>query len=71
MTNHAATERGALIRVEMMPAEFAASHPTNGMDEVGPVKIFEPILVRVMGVGSAVEVIGRRILTALLITCIL
>ena len=71
MSNNAPTEGSSLIGVEVMPAEFAASHPTDGVDEVGPVKIFEPVLVRIMGVGSAVEVIGRRILTAFLITCIL
>ena len=71
MTNDATTESGALIGIEMMTTKLGTSDPTNGVDEVGPVKIFEPVLVRVMGVGSAVEVIGRRILTAFLITCIL
>ena len=71
MTNYTATKCGALIGIEVMAAEFATSHPTDGMDEVGPVEVFEPVLIGIVGVGSAVEIIGRRIFPTLLVTCIL
>ena len=71
MTNNATTEGGALVRIKVMATELTTSHPTDGMDEVGPVKIFEPVLIRVVGVGAAVEIIGRRIFPTLLVTCIL
>ena len=71
MTDHATTERGALIRIEVMTTEFATSDPTDRMDKVGPIEIFEPVLIRVVSVGAAVEVIGRGILSTLLVTCIL
>ena len=71
MANYAATEGGALIRIEMVTTEFTTSHPANGVDEVGPVKILKSVLVRIMGVGTTIEVVGRRIFTTLLITSIL
>ena len=71
MTNDTPTEGSALVWVEMMAAKFSTSNPTYGVDEVGAVQIFEPVLIRVMGVGAAVEVIGRRVLPTFLVTCIL
>ena len=69
--NDPTTKSGTLVWVEMVAAKFALSHATNRMDEVGAVQIFEPVLVRVMSVGLAVKVVGRRILPTLLVTCIL
>ena len=54
-----------------MAAELATSYPTNRVDEVGAIKIFEPILIQVVGVGATIEIIGRRILPTFLVTCIL
>ena len=71
MTDNSATKGGTLIRIKMVPTELATSHPTDGMNEVGPVEVFKPVLIRVMGVGTTIEVVGRRILPTLLITCIL
>ena len=71
MSYNTTTESRALIRVEVMAAKFSTSNPTYGVDEVGAVQIFEPVLIRVMGVGAAVEVIGRRVLPTFLVTCIL
>ena len=47
------------------------SHVTDRMDEVAAVKILEPVLVWVMGVGTTVEVVRRRVLPTLLVTSIL
>ena len=47
------------------------SHTTDGVDEVAAVKIFEPVLVWIVGVGATVKVYRRRVLTTLLITSIL
>ena len=60
-----------MIGIKMMTAKLAASDPTNGMDEVGAVQIFKPVLVRIVGIGTTVKVVGRRILPTLLVTCIL
>ena len=65
------TKCGTLVRVKMMMREFATSHATDGVDEVLTEQIFEPILIRVVSVGMAVEVVRRRVFTTLLITCIL
>ena len=71
MSDHAATEGSALVRVKMVTAELTASHPADRVNEVGTIEVFKPILVRVVGIGTAVELIGRRILPTLLVTCIL
>ena len=62
---------GTLVWVQVVTAEFAPSHTTNCVDEIPTVKIFKPVLIWVMGVGTTVEVIRRRIFTTLLVTCIL
>ena len=54
-----------------MTGEFVTSHTTNGVDEVAAVEVLEPVLIRVMGVGTTIEVVRRRIFMAFLITCIL
>ena len=71
MTDNTATESGTLVRIKVVLTEFATSHTTNRVDEVGAVEILKPILIRVVSVGPTVEVIGRRIFTTLLVTCIL
>ena len=71
MTDDTATEGGTLVRVKVMTAEFATGHTTNRVDEVGTVQIFEPVLIRVVGVGTTIEVVGRRVLPTFLVTCIL
>ena len=65
------TERGALVRIEMVAGQLAASHPADGMDKVPMEQILKPVLVRVVCVGTTVEVVSRRILTALFITSVL
>ena len=71
MTDYTAAEGGALVRIEVVTTELSTSHPADGVDEVGAVKVFKPVLVRVVGVGTTVEIIGRRILPTFLVTCIL
>ena len=71
MTNDATTEGGALIRIQMMTRQFAACHPTDGMDEVLTVKIFKTVLVQIMCVGPMVELMGGRVLNPILVTSVL
>ena len=71
MTDDSATEGGALIRIKVVAAKLATGDTTNGVDEVGPVKILEPVLVRIVGIGTTVEVVSRRVFPTLLVTCIL
>ena len=60
-----------MVRVKMVSTEFATCDSADRMDEVGAVKIFKPVLIRVVGVGSTIEIVGRRIFPTFLITCIL
>ena len=71
MTDNSTTKGGALIWIKVVTAEFATSHTVNRMDEVGTVEILEPVLVRIMGVGATIEIIGRRILPTFFVTSIL
>ena len=71
MTNDPTAESGALIRIKVVTAEFVTSHTTNRMDEIGTIQVFEPVLIRVVGVGPTVKVVGRRVLPTFLVTCIL
>ena len=71
MTDNSTAESGALVRIKMMTTEFTTSDPTNRVDEVGTIQVFEPVLIRVMGVGTTIEVVSRRVLPTFLVTCIL
>ena len=71
VTDNPTAERGALVRVEMVTSELTAGHATDGMNKVTTKQIFEPVLIRVVGVGTTIEVIRRRVFTTLLVTCIL
>ena len=71
MTDDATAEGGALIGIEVMTTKLATSDSANRVDKVGPVKVLEPVLVRIMGVGPTIEIVSRRILPTLLVTCIL
>ena len=55
----------------MVASEFATSDPTDRVDEIRPVQILEPVLIRVMGVRATVKVVSRRIFPALFISSIL
>ena len=54
-----------------MTHQLAMCHLTDGMDEVVMVKIFEPILVQIVGIGATVEVMSRGVFNTVLITSIL
>ena len=71
MTNDPSTEGGALIRIKVVATKFATGDPTYRMNKVGAIEVLKPVLVRVMGVGSTIEIVGRRIFPTFLITCIL
>ena len=71
MTDNPPTEGSALVGIKMVMGQLATSHTTNGVDEVTTEQVFEPVLIRVMCVGTTVEVVGRRVLPTFLITCIL
>ena len=62
---------GALVGIKMVAAEFTTSHTTDRVDKVGPVQVFKPVLIWVMSIGTTVKVVGRRILSTLLVTCVL
>ena len=71
MTDDTPTEGSTLVWIEVMAVKLATSHTADRMDEIGPVEILEPVLVWIVSVGTTVEIVRRRILAALLITCIL
>ena len=60
-----------LVGVKLMMCQLTASHLTDGMDEVSVIKVFKPILIRVMGVGPTMEIGRRRAFNPVLITSIL
>ena len=69
--NDSTTESRALIRVKVVASEFATGHTTDGMNEVVSIKVLEPVLIRVVGVGMAIEVHRRRVLLTLFVTSVL
>ena len=71
MTDDTAAEGGALIGVKTVTSEFATSYMTNHVDKIPVVKVLEPVLVGIMGVGVTVEVHRQRILHTVLITSVL
>ena len=54
-----------------MMSQLVVRHSTNGMDEVTLVQVLKPILVQIVGVGTMVEVMSRRIFNSILIMSIL
>ena len=56
VTDNTAMEHGVLIGVQAMMSELMVSHPTDGVDEVVTVEILEPVLVRIVGIGSVIEI---------------
>ena len=71
MTDNALTKGGALIRIKSMMCQLAASHPTDSMDEVPMVQIFKSVLVRVVGVGTTVELMSGGVFNTILVMSIL
>ena len=55
----------------MVVGELTTSHATDGMNEVATVKVLEPVLVRVVGVGMTVKVVSGGVFPTFLVTCIL
>ena len=52
------TKSGALIGIQLVTGKLTASHATDCMDEVPTVEIFKAILIRIMGIGAAVELVS-------------
>ena len=69
MSDNTTTKGGTLVGVEMMAREFATSHTANRMDKVAVIQILKSVLVRVVRVGTTIEIHGRRILPTFLVTC--
>ena len=71
MTDNPTTKRSPLIGVQAVTSQLTTGHPTDGVDEVSSVQVFKPVLIRVMGVGTTIKVMGRRIFDPVLVTSIL
>ena len=54
-----------------MVGQLAPCHPTQGMDEVPPIEIWEPILVRVVRVETQEEIMSGGVFHSILVTGIL
>ena len=52
-------------------SQLVACHSTDSVDEILMVQVFEPILVRIVHVGTTVELMSRGILNPILVTSIL
>ena len=71
MTDDTPTESRALVGIKVMATKLTTSDSADRVDEIGPIKIFKPVLVQVVGVGATVEVVSRRILPTFFVMCIL
>ena len=71
MTDDAATKSSMLIRVQLVTGQLAACHMTNGVDEILTVEIFKTILVRIVCVGTTIEIVGQRVFDSILVVSIL
>ena len=71
MADNTATKSSALIRVQSVTSKLMTGHPTDGMNKVPAVKVFKPVLIQVVSVGSAVEVQSGRVLDPILVTSVL
>ena len=69
--DNSTTKGGTLIWVKVMMHQFVTCHPTNCMNEILTVEIFETVFIGIMCVGLTVELMGRRVLNPVLITSIL
>ena len=71
MTDYTATESGTLIWVESVTGEFAAGHPTNSMNEVAAVEVFKSVSIWIVGIGTTIEIMSRRVFDPILVTGVL
>ena len=71
MTNDPTTKSGSLVGVKVITSQFAARHSANGVDEVPVIKVFKPVLIRVVGVRPTMEVGSRRVFNPVFITSVL
>ena len=55
----------------MMAGQLATHHPTDRVDEVLTIQVFEPILIGIVCVRLTVELMGRGIFDPILIMSIL
>ena len=60
-----------LIRVQVMTRQLATHHPTDGVDKITMIEVLKPILVRIMGIGTTIEVVSRRVFDSVLVASIL
>ena len=65
------TKGSVLVRIETMVSQLATRHLTNRMDKILTVQILEPILVRIVHVGAAIEFMGQGVLNTILVTSVL
>ena len=60
-----------LIRIQTVTSQLVACHLADSMNKVMPVKVFESVLVRIVGIGMLIEVMGRGVLNTIFITSVL
>ena len=66
-----ATKGSALVRIESVMSQFTTCHPANGVNEVLTIKVFETILIRIVGIRTTIKLVGQGIFDPILITSIL
>ena len=67
----ATMEGGSLIGIQVVTGKLATSYTTNRMNEVAAVQILKPVLIRVMRVGTTIEVHRQQIFLTVLVTSVL
>ena len=49
-------ESSALIGVKSVMSQLVTCYPTDRVDEIPMVKVFEPVLIQVVGIGTMIKV---------------
>ena len=62
---------GTLVGIKTMTCQLAAHYPADGVDEIPTVEVFEPVFIRIMGVGPMVELMSGGVLYPVFIMSIL
>ena len=71
MTNDATTEGGALVGIEVVTGQLASGHLADSVNKITTVKVFKPVLIRVVGIRMMIEVHGQRVHDPVLVASVL
>ena len=71
MIDDATTEGGVLVRIKVMTRQLTTCHPTDCMDKVLTIEVFETIFIGIMSIGVTVELMSGGVFYPILVMSIL